>query len=209
MHRINVLTLGSENFNTSLEELKDFLSFKVIFNSQNLSNDLFKEYDVLLVHEDYFKTKNFQKDEINKINKIKIFATYSNLNMPEYFNDKLLLPMKVKELNDIIENSIAKKNFNKNSSITIKEYTLNKNEKKLVKGKNHILLTEKEIQLLELLLEQRISVPKDKILKKVWNYAEDADTHTIETHIYRLRKKIKDKFSDENFIINSKEGYLL
>ena len=209
MHRISVLTLGPANFNTSLEELKDFLSFKIIFNSQNLSNDLLKEFDVLLVHEDYFKTKNITKDEINKINKIKIFVTYSNLTMPEYFNDRLLLPMKVKDLNTIIENSMAKKNFNKNSSITIKEYTLNKNEKKLVKNKNYILLTEKEIQLLELLLEQRIYVHKDKILKKVWNYAEDADTHTVETHIYRLRKKIKDKFSDEDFIINSKKGYLL
>ena len=48
-----------------------------------------------------------------------------------------------------------------------------------------------------------------KILSIVWNYSSDADTHTVETHIYRLRKKIKKKFSDENFILNSKEGYYL
>ena len=50
---------------------------------------------------------------------------------------------------------------------------------------------------------------KNEIQKKVWNYADDADTHTVETHIYRLRKKIKDKFSDDNFIINHKNGYLI
>ena len=50
---------------------------------------------------------------------------------------------------------------------------------------------------------------KDKILSLVWNYSSDADTHTVETHIYRLRKKITDKFTDENFILNNKEGYYL
>ena len=209
MHEINVLTFGSENFNISLEELKDHLRFKLIFNSKNLSDDLLKNHDVLLIHEDYFKTKNLQKELINKNNGVKILVSYSSLNLPEYFYDKLSLPIKVEDLNSIIENSVAKRNFNKNSSIIIKQYTLNKNEKKLLKDKNYILLTEKEIQLLELLLSQKNSVHKDTILKKVWNYAEDVDTHTVETHIYRLRKKIKSKFSDENFILNSKDGYLL
>ena len=209
MHEINVLTLGSENFNTSLEELKDHLRFKLIFNSKNLSDDLSKNYDVLLIHEDYLKTKNLQKEIINKINKVKILVSHSSFDEPEHFYDKISLPTKVEVLNSIVENSIAKKNFNKNSSIIIKKYTLNKNEKKLFKDKSHILLTEKEIQLLELLLSNKDSVNKDTILKKVWNYAEDVDTHTVETHIYRLRKKIKDRFSDENFIRNSKDGYLL
>ena len=68
-------------------------------------------------------------------------------------------------------------------------------------------MTEREILLLELLLETNSAVSKKDILKKVWNYSEGADTHTIETHIYRLRKKIKSKFEDENFIINTKNGY--
>ena len=53
------------------------------------------------------------------------------------------------------------------------------------------------------------SVSKSKILREVWKYAAEADTHTVETHIYRLRKKIKSKFLDENFILNNKDGYLL
>ena len=104
---------------------------------------------------------------------------------------------------------MARKNFNKNSSIKIKNYTLDKNERKLFKEKKHILLTEKEIQLLELLLAKKGAINKDKILKEVWGYSDETDTHTVETHVYRLRKKIKKTFLDENFILNKKEGYSL
>ena len=79
----------------------------------------------------------------------------------------------------------------------------------LLKDKNHILLTEKEIQLLELFLKYNKPLSKNKILDEVWKYSEEADTHTVETHIYRLRKKIKEKFLDEDFILNNKTGYLL
>ena len=75
--------------------------------------------------------------------------------------------------------------------------------------KNYIILTEKEVQLLELLLNNQKPISKDNILSSVWNYSSDADTHTVETHIYRLRKKIIDKFMDEKFILNNKDGYYL
>ena len=94
-----------------------------------------------------------------------------------------------------------------------KKYSFKKssivNEKRLVKDKNYISLTEKEIQLLELLLLNKKPISKNKILEEVWKYSTSADTHTVETHIYRLRKKIKSKFKDENFILNDKNGYLL
>ena len=86
---------------------------------------------------------------------------------------------------------------------------LNKNEKKLSKLDKFIILTEKEIKLLELLIENKTPMSKDKILSLVWNYASDADTHTVETHIYRLRKKIADNFVDDKFILNNKNGYYL
>ena len=86
---------------------------------------------------------------------------------------------------------------------------LDKNEKKLIKSDKNVILTEKEIQLLELFLQNKKAISKNEILSTVWNYSKDADTHTVETHIYRLRRKINDTFSDENFIINSKEGYSL
>ena len=207
MHKINVLTLGSKNFNTSLEELKDFFNFNLNFN---LDNGLYenKKYDVLLVHEDYLEEETIKKNLLES-NSIKILITKKNQSIPKLFNYKISLPTTVKELNVIVENSIAKRNFSKNSSISIKGYILDKNEKKLIKDDLFILLTEKEIQLLELFLKRNKSINKEYILKEVWNYAEDADTHTVETHIYRLRKKIKDKFSDDHFIDNNKAGYTL
>ena len=82
--------------------------------------------------------------------------------------------------------------------------------KKIIKFIINILeLTEKEIQLLELFLNFNKPIPKNIILSTVWNYSSDADTHTVETHIYRLRKKIIDKFKDDKFILNNKNGYSL
>ena len=210
MHKINVLTFGSQNFNTSLDELKEFFNFKISFSSDNIEKQSFLEYDVLLIHEDFINKSSFQKTLLEKIKKVKILISYSKVNLPNYFDTQLLLPTNIKEINEIVENSIAKKSFNKNSSIIIKEYNLDKNEKKLTKGNVSISLTEKEIQLLELLLSNNnVPIQKDKILKEVWKYATDVDTHTVETHIYRLRKKIKNNFSDDNFILNKKEGYLI
>ena len=78
-----------------------------------------------------------------------------------------------------------------------------------IKEKDFIILTEKEIHLLEILLNSKEPISKNEILAKVWNYSSDTDTHTVETHIYRLRKKINEKFSDDNFLLNNKKGYYL
>ena len=85
---------------------------------------------------------------------------------------------------------------------------LDKNEKKLFKEDQFIILTEKEIQLLELLLNEKKGISKKNIYR-LYGITRLRRTHTVETHIYRLRKKINKKFSDENFILNSKEGYYL
>ena len=125
------------------------------------------------------------------------------------FDNFLELPTTLKEINSVIESTVAKKRFNKNSSIEVKNYLLNKNEKKLSKLNQFITLTEKEVQLLELFLNNKKPISKDNILSSVWNYSSDADTHTVETHIYRLRKKVTDKFMDDEFILNNKNGYYL
>ena len=149
-----------------------------------------------------------QKELIEKSNSIKILATKSKQENNN-FDANLELPSNLKEINELIENISAKKKFSQNSSINIKNYLLNKIEKKLSKSKEFIILTEKEIQLLELFLNNKKPISKDNILSSVWNYSSDADTHTVETHIYRLRKKIAEKFMDENFIQNNKDGYYL
>ena len=130
-------------------------------------------------------------------------------NLIDNYDAILELPATLGEINTIVESTVAKQKFNKNSSIEVKTYLLNKNEKKLSKLEKFIMLTEKEIQLLELFLNKKKPISKDNILSSVWNYSSNADTHTVETHIYRLRKKIIEKFMDENFILNNKDGYYL
>ena len=201
------MLFGSRNFNTSLEELKAHLNFKLTLTDK-LSEEILKDYEVLIFHQECLKLDSLEK-LLKNTQKIKILASNNVVKNKDYFNDIISLPIKISELNSIIENSVVKKNFNKNSSILIKQYKLDKNEKKLIKDKDYILLTEKEIQLLELFLDNKKPISKNTILKEVWKYSTSADTHTVETHIYRLRKKIKSKFSDENFILNNKDGYLL
>ena len=208
MHKINVLSFGSKNFNTSLEELKGHLNFKLTTIDMNIEFKSFENYDVLFCHQDFLNS-NSSMEIFKKSNKIKILAYNSDKEKSHIFDDKIFLPTKFEEINQIIENSVVKKNFSKNSSIKIKDYILDKNEKKLLRDNNYILLTEKEIQLLELFLSHNKPISKNKILDEVWKYSEDTDTHTVETHIYRLRKKIKSKFLDEDFILNNKSGYLL
>ena len=209
MHKVKVLTIGSDNFNTSLEELKDFLSFDLYNKLDDLTEDKLNNYDVLLIHEPFLKKNSIYREILNKGKNINILLSESKNQNLEFFQEQLPLPISIDDINKAVENAVARKNFNKKSSIKIKNYTLDKNERKLFKEKKHILLTEKEIQLLELLLAKKGAINKDKILKEVWGYSDETDTHTVETHVYRLRKKIKKTFLDENFILNKKEGYSL
>ena len=172
-----------------------------------LDKNLIPNFNILFFHEDALKDKK-NKDIIDNFNSIKILAS-EKIGKVSTYDAVLKLPTTLEEINTIVEGCAAKKVFNKNSSIKIKNFLLDKNEKKLIKDDNFIILTEKEIQLLEIFLTNKDPISKNKILSLVWHYSSDADTHTVETHIYRLRKKIKDKFSDENFIINNKEGYCL
>ena len=201
MHKLNVLIFGPSSFISTLNELKPFLKFNPFTDNLN------KEHKVILIHHKALKDKN-NKNFIEKSNSIKIYASKNKDSFSNY-DAHLELPANLKEINAIVENITAKSKFSKNSSIEIKNYLLNKNEKKLYKQNEFITLTEKEIQLLELFLDKKKEISKDNILSAVWNYSADADTHTVETHIYRLRKKISDKFMDEKFILNNKEGYYL
>ena len=198
---LNVLILGSPSFVSTLNELKGFLKFNPIFRNSN------KDFEVILFHNDILTNKK-DKELIDRSNSIKI-CLGSKKDMKDKFDANLELPTSLKQINAIIENTSAKKKFNKNSSIEVKDYLLDKNEKKLSKSKHFIILTEKEIQLIELFLDNKYPISKDKILSSIWNYSSEADTHTVETHIYRLRKKIAEKFMDEKFILNNKDGYSL
>ena len=206
MHKINILILGPDSFISTLNELKPFLKFNLITNYKNFNNFAEKEFNGVICYEhEHDKLKKL----INIKNCLKVLACSKKSKIKENFDHIINLPTSIKEINRVIEDIFAKKRFNKNSSIEVKSYILDKNEKKLVKKNNFAILTEKEIQLIELFLNSEKPISKKNILSFVWNYSSDADTHTVETHIYRLRKKIKDKFLDEEFILNDKDGYYL
>ena len=185
----------------TLNELKPFLKF-------NPHSDITaKSYDVVLFQDNALTNQQYQT-LITKTNALKLYA-HNKINHVNNYDGFLQLPTSINEINQIVENLIAKKTFNTNSSIQINDYLLNKNEKKLIKNNIYIILTEKEIQLIELFLFHKKPISKNKILSLVWNYSSEADTHTVETHIYRLRKKINEIFDDDKFIINNKDGYYL
>ncbi len=208
MHKLNVIVLGSQSFISTINELSVYLKFNISsLNTNDIKN--IKEQNGLILCDDEFTDNKTNLNLLKDTECVKILANYKNNKNKHLFDYTLELPTTIQDLNAIIETTVAKRKFEINSSIKFKEYFLDKNEKKLNKNGISLILTEKEIQLLELFLKSPKPISKNKILSLVWNYASDADTHTVETHIYRLRKKIAEKFSDEKFILNSKEGYYL
>ena len=207
---LNLLIFGSKNFNNSFQEIKEDLGFSLLFYnfSENKKANIFDPIAGVIVDGDVLKS--FKNS--NLLGEIKqkpiLLIQKSKMEIKEYFFSEIIyFPISLFELRNKIYNNIAAYEFTLNSSIKIKEYILNKNEKKLLRSNLFISLTEREVQLIELLYQEKSSLPKSYILKKIWKYSDITDTHTVETHIYRLRKKIFSKFNDNSFIINLDNGY--
>ena len=208
MHKLNIFILGPDSFISTFNELESYFKFNISSNQKKLTPSPKSNLHGIIYHQDT-SLDNELKDILKKYNCLKILATNNDTKLSNDYDYILKLPTTIDEINDIIEGSVVKNEFAKNSSISIKDYILDKNEKKLIKNNKAIILTEKEVQLLEVLLSKKKAVSKDDILTLVWQYSAESDTHTVETHIYRLRKKISEKFLDKNFIQNDKEGYFL
>jgi DNA-binding response OmpR family regulator len=206
-NKSNVLCLGSSDFNSSIKELREYLDFKSIF-TEDISKDLLSnKYSIILIDNDILESPQILKKINSAGDKIKILIGKVSKAKNFKYDEFLDKPLKISDLNNKVIKLVAGKKFLKNSSIQIKDYILDKNEKKFKKNKSFIIITEKEVQLLELLFLEKKPLSKKTILNKVWNYSSSADTHTVETHIYRLRKKIADNFKDNQLISNTKEGY--
>ena len=127
----------------------------------------------------------------------------------DYFLKINNFPIKIFDLIQKINIKILKSSFNFKSNIKINNYTIDLNSRNLLKGSKFLKLTEKEINLLLYLKKQSHPQKVNKLQENVWGYSNNLETHTVETHIYRLRKKIKEVFNDEKLIQTSKEGYLV
>ena len=107
----------------------------------------------------------------------------------------------------MINVNFLKFKFNLQSKIDIGAYILDLNSREILINEKKLSLTEREIDIIIFLKNSKKSISVNELQKDVWGHVSKLETHTVETHIYRLRKKIKDKFNDENFIISSKQGY--
>ena len=119
------------------------------------------------------------------------------------------LPNRIDKILDKINIHLIKQKYNLQSNLKIGEYSLDLNSRTIFKNQKKLNLTEREIDILIFLSKQKEPQKIDILQNKVWNYSSNLETHTVETHIYRLRKKIKDTFNDDNFIISKKDGYII
>ena len=192
---VNIVEFGA--LYNILYEIKTLFKFN-IYNHKNL-NDFNNET---------------QLKKINITNSVIIVnnKNHSLFSNKEVNNNILIfdgIPTKIGEFVDKINTQLIKQKYNLQSKLDIKNYVLNLNSR-IISCKDKILkLTEKEIDIILFLNENKIPQSVHNLQNEVWGYVADLETHTVETHIYRLRKKIKDKFSDQNFIISHDEGYLI
>ena len=200
-----ILAIGNKEFNKTLSELKEYFSFTLEISNDFSKEDLKNKYHGYIIHEDIFKNPNLNSIlDDNISNKVICYERDNKIIKRDY--EKIYLPASLEHINTIVINNIIKKKFKHNSSVKVLDYILDKNSRKLMKDQKSLELTEKEIDLI-LLLSKNFFTKKKEILSRIWNYSDEADTHTVETHIYRLRKKVKKIFDDETFIKNEKEGY--
>ena len=176
-----------------LNEVKQNLKFNLIkFNNEKEILDIdaskYGNYLILTDKNHNFSNKNISKDK---------FLLLDNT------------PIKIEELIDLLNINLLKQKYNNQSEIILKKYKIDLNSRKIFYEEKFLKLTEKEIEIILFLKNHTDPKNIQSLQKDVWGYISDLETHTVETHIYRLRKKIKSKFLDENFILNDKDGYLL
>ena len=118
-------------------------------------------------------------------------------------------PIEINRFIELVNINFLKKKYNQQSEIDIGTYKLNLNSRKIFDEKNSLNLTEREANIVIFLYNSKKPVKISKLQTEVWGHNSKLETHTVETHIYRLRKKINNIFNDENFIKSSKAGYII
>ena len=190
----NIFIINFNSLYEILDEIKENLSFKIIKfeNEENLKI-------------------NF---DIDRLDYLVISKTHDKLSLNNNITDKNFLgfndlPLSFKKLLELINIKLIKLKFNHQSKIIIKGYELNLNSKFFSKDNLNLKLTEKEIEIILYLNNKKIKHDVADLQKNIWGYSSNMETHTVETHIYRLRKKISVLFKDENFILSHKNGYFI
>ena len=194
MIRQNIFIVNLNSLYEILYEIKDNLSFNI---ENYASEDIFlKKPDLDLKNYLIISKPNSKLLLENKIDS-KVFLNLS------------LFPIRLNKLVELINIKLIQLKFNHQSKIIIKDYELNLNSKFISKGNLSLKLTEKEIEIILYLNGTKTKHDVADLQKNIWGYSADMETHTVETHIYRLRKKISDKFGNENFILSRQNAYFI
>ena len=181
-------------------------------------------YDFNILYEILLEIKQNLNFDIVKINNEEEFSNIDKDSLGNYLiitnkeNNNLLLkksivlkefPIKIISLIEKLNINLLKQKYNFQNDIKLNKYKLDLNSREISYNNIKLKLTEREVEVLVFLNESSKPKKIESLQREVWGYASDLETHTVETHIYRLRKKIKEKFNDENLIISEKDGYLV
>ena len=182
-----------------LHEIKDLFIFHI--NSYKNSNRFLQDIESNIIDQDNsIIIVNKKKHELFSNNKI----NNSNILIIDQF------PLRIEKIIDKINTHLIKEKYNFQSKLNIRNYVLNINSRIICNKECELKLTEREIDII-LFLKKKNGTPQSTISLQndVWGYSDTLETHTVETHIYRLRKKIKDRFKDDKFITSHNDGYLI
>lgn len=192
MHKKNIYLVEFKQLFTILNEINDFLNYNIYeidYKNYLVNQDLHNNDSLFL-----FKNKDFLEKKKLKFK--------NNLILDD-------LPIHINKLIEKINIFFLKTVYQSNSKIFFKKYLLNLNNKTINLNEKKLKLTEKEIKIILFLLTKKIPQKTPVLQKEIWGYSQDLETHTVETHIYRLRKKINNYFNDSTFLKKNKNGYLL
>ena len=158
-------------------------------------------FDIIFVD-----NENILNEKVKNLNN---YLVISNKKYLDVGNQFVLdnTPINIFKLIEKINIEFLKIQFNHQSEVRVNKYTIDLNSREMFTKNIKLKLTEKEINTITYLSKSEKPVSIDELQEKVWSYQSDIETHTVETHIYRLRKKILNTFNDKDFIISKKNGY--
>ena len=212
MTNSTISIFGNKIFLEIINEIKLFSKFKIqYYEDLNLCEQDAEKHNTLAI---FFVGKkdisSFRKNKINNFPSILITESSIPKSMfSSELREQLKMPFTILEFEKKVISLLAKNEFRKNSLIQLDDYIIDKNERKIKKNDLELQLSEKEINFLILFSKNKEPISRNLVLKNVWHYSSKTETHTVETHIHRLRKKILEKFGDNNFIKNNSKGYYI
>ena len=210
MNNLTISIYRNEIFTEAINEIDLFSQFKIkSYNDLNLCiKDSISNNQLIVFFLNEVNKKDYEKIPKNNFPIIVITKSSKLKNiLLDKFVEQLNMPFHILDLKKKIISLFSRHEFSKRSIINLHGYTIDKNERKIKKDDLELQLTEKEVNFLVLFSKNNKPLSRNFVLKNVWNYSSKSETHTIETHIHRLRKKILKKFNDDNFIKNNDKGY--